>query len=93
MPDLALLNPKNELYQWNYLSLSEARLFFKGNYRKLEYDDLSIGIDTKIELKNSHTLLLSPVKIITIPELPITETENLTLDLGKTSLDRLLRNY
>ena len=83
MPDPASLDPKNELYQWNYLSLSKARLFFKGNYRKLEYDDLPIGIDTRIELKNSHTLLLSPIKVITIPELPITETENLTLDLGK----------
>lgn len=86
MPDLASLNTKNELYQWNYLSLSEGRLFFKGNYGKLEYDDLPIGINTRIELKNSHTLLLSPVKIITIPELPITETENLTLDLGKQVL-------
>lgn len=90
MPDLASLNTKNELYQWNYLSLSEGRLFFKGNYGKLEYDDLPIGINTRIELKNSHTLLLSPVKIITIPELPITETENLTLDLGKqVSIARL----
>jgi hypothetical protein len=83
MPDLASLDPKNLLYQWNYLSLSESRLFFSGNAKKLEYDDLPIAIDTRIELKNSHTLLLSPIKIITLTELSITETENLTLDLGK----------
>ena len=83
MPDLAPLDSKNVLYQWNCLSLSKGRLFFSGNSKKLEYDDLPIGIDARIELKNSHTLLLSPIKIITLPELPITETENLTLDLGK----------
>ena len=87
--DLTQSEPKNK-YQWNYLSLSKARLFFKGNYTKLKNDDLSIGIDTLIELNDSHTLLLSPVKIITIPELPITETQHLILDLGKqVSIARL----
>ena len=89
IPDITQLVKNNERYQWNNLSLSKARLFFKGNYRKLENDDLSIGIDTLIELNDSHTLLLSPVKIITIPELPITETE-LILDLGtQVSIARL----
>lgn len=80
--DLASLASKKEHYQWNFLSLSEARLCCQGTYKKLENDDLPIGMDTEIELNDSHTLLLSPVKIITIPELPITETENLTVDLG-----------
>lgn len=88
--DLASLASNKDRYQWNFLSLSEARLCCRGTYKKLENDDLPIGMDTKIELNDSHTLLLSPLKIITIPELPITETENLTLDLGKqVSIARL----
>ena len=88
--DVASLAFNKEYYQWNCLSLSEARLCCKGTYKKLENDDLPIGMDTKIELNDSHTLLLSPLKIITIPELPITKTENLTLDLGQqVSIARL----
>lgn len=89
IPNMASLVPK-EHYQWNSLSLSEAKLCFKGTYKKLKNDDLPIGMDTKIELNDPHTLLLSPVKIITIPELPVTKTENLTVDLGKqVSIARL----
>lgn len=90
MPNVAQSAQKNEFYQWHSLSLSEAKLFFQGTYKKLENDDLLIGIETKIRLNDSHTLLLSPVKIITIPELPVTKAENLTLDLGtQISIARL----
>lgn len=90
IPSVAQSAQKNEFYQWHSLSLSEAKLFFQGIHKKLENDDLLIGIETKIRLNDSHTLLLSPVKIITIPELPVTKTENLTLDLGtQISIARL----
>ena len=88
--DLASLASGEEHYQWNSLSLSEARLCFKGTYKKLENDNIAIGIDTRVELNDRHTLLLFPVKIITTTELPIIEAENLILDLGKqVSIARL----
>ncbi|VEP12952.1 conserved hypothetical protein [Hyella patelloides LEGE 07179] len=73
-------NPEN--YQWEHLYLSESVISFDGTYSKQENDNYPLGITTSIKLNDSHSLLLSPRKITTISELPITNTESLMLDLG-----------
>ena len=69
-----------EGYQWHHLTLSEAKIFFKGTFYEKQKNHL-IGIKMGVKLKEFQTLLLSPIEIITIPELSI-NTHDLIFDLG-----------
>lgn len=76
------LKPHQSIYQWEHLSLLESGLSFAGKYYQLNQDPVSIGITTQIELNNPHTLFLLPLETITIPELSLSSSDRLIVDLG-----------
>jgi hypothetical protein len=69
-------------YQWEHLSLLESGISFTGKSHQQNHDSTFISVTTQIELNNAHTLFLSPLEIMTIPELSLKISNSLVLDLG-----------
>jgi hypothetical protein len=70
-------------YQWERLSLLESGISFTGKHERQNHEPTFIRVISKIELDNAHTLLLSPLEIVTIPELSLKMSNSLIFDLGK----------
>ena len=68
-------------YQWNDFSLSESSVYFNGISSKPE-DNYEIKLSTKIQIGTTHSLLILPKSIITIPEQNLNIKRFMTVDLG-----------
>jgi hypothetical protein len=79
-------NPREILatYQmnWDKISLGENQLTLKGNLTNSEGKTTPVSICTGLHLANSHTLMLSLLQIDTVAQLPFSQCQKLTLDLG-----------
>lgn len=69
-------------YEWDRLSLLGSGISFAGKYDRPNLPSTSIGITTNIQLNDAHSLLLSPLEIVTIPELVLNYRDRFILDLG-----------
>ena len=74
---------KYNSYQWNYLSFASEEVAFKGIYSQSNINQSAVGIQTKIKLFDQNSLMLAPLAITTIPELPIAQTQPLIFNLGE----------
>lgn len=69
-------------YCWNYLSLFQDGIEFKGIEQQAKNNSL-VGIKTHIKSLDRHSLLLTPIEINPSPEISIKDIQPLTFDLGK----------
>ena len=69
----------NSAIVWQKLSLTSERLELTG---KIDHRDERITIITGLNLLNPQTLLLSPITILGIPELPQNAVSELDINLG-----------
>jgi hypothetical protein len=69
-------------YKWDRLLLLDSGISWTGKYLQQDGKFASINMVTNIELDNAHSLILSPLKIITVPELLLNINKKLVLDLG-----------
>jgi hypothetical protein len=70
------------LFNWDTINFSESKLFLRGMFANESDSTINIEIVTDLQLANSHTLLLSPIEIITDPQLSISSVERWEIDLG-----------
>ena len=76
------LNINNCQITWSTIAIAEQKLNLKGILINSTGKTIELNIAAGLTLADSHTLLLSPLQIETIPELAIDFEDRLKIDLG-----------
>ncbi len=67
---------------WSKIAIAEQQLNLRGTSIAPTGKTIELNITAGLTIADSHTLLLSPLKIETTPELPIDLEDRLKIDLG-----------
>jgi hypothetical protein len=79
-------NPRQTLatykLNWDKIHLVEGKLTIVGTLNNPEGETARLSICTALHLANHHTLMLSPLRIDDVTQLPFSDCQELCLDLG-----------
>ncbi len=78
------LNLDDYCLSWSSMAIAKAKLNLQGTLIDKTGKRIELVITSGLSLSDRHTLLFSPLQIITTPELPVTFEDRLKIDLGRS---------